>query len=350
MRRLLPALLLLASTAPVATAQSAERHALSGERVTVWNIAGRTEIVAGSGREVIVEVTRGGDDAERLTVEATAGRLVVKYPGRSVEYRGRSDSHRYETRLSVDDDGTFSNGWDDDRSGGRLVRVSSHGGGLEAYADLRIQVPQGQRIAVYIGVGELEATNVNGEIELRTYASSIRARGMQGRLVARTGSGRIALENVTVDRAQVSTGSGSVDLTGIKSDELRVSTGSGSIDGRDVTATRFDGSTGSGGLDLQSMTSSDIRASTGSGSIRLGLTKTPTDVTARTGSGSVSLRLPADLNADLDIRTGSGSISTDFPVTMEQMRRNELRGRIGSGTGARIRVNTGSGSVRLIRE
>ena len=348
MRRLFPALLLMASTASVAVAQTAERHALSGERVAVWNLAGRTEIVAASGREVIVEVTRGGDDAERLTVEATTSRLVVKYPGRSVEYRHRTDSHRYDTRLSVNDDGTFAGGWDDD-SRGRTVRISSSGGGLDAYADLRIQVPQGQRIAVYIGVGEIEATNVNGEIELRTYASPIRGRGLQGRLSARTGSGRIAFENVTVDRATVSTGSGSVDLIGFKADELRASTGSGSIDGRDVSATRFDASTGSGGVRIDALTSADVRASTGSGSVRLELLKTPDEVTARAGSGSVTLVLPADVNADLDIRTGSGGISTDFPVTMEQMRRNEMRGRIGSGTGGRIRVNTGSGSVRLIK-
>lgn len=349
MRRLLTALLFVATVARVAAAQSAERHALSGERVTVWNLAGRAEIVAGSGREVIVEVTRGGDDASRLAVEASAGRLVVKYPGRNIVYRGRTDSHRYETRLEVDDDGTFSGGWGDER-GGRSVRISSNGSGLEAHADLRIQVPQGQRVAVYVGVGEIEATNVNGEIELRTYASPIRARGIQGRLSARTGSGRVVLENVTVDRAQVSTGSGSVDVNGFKADELRVSTGSGSIDGRDVAADRFDASTGSGGVRIETLTATDIRSSTGSGSIRLALTKSPRDVTARAGSGSVTLGLPTDVSADLDIRTGSGGISTDFPVTMEQMRRNELRGRIGNGGGAQIRVNTGSGSVRLLRQ
>ena len=66
--------------------------------------------------------------------------------------------------------------------------------------------------------------------------------------------------------------------------------------------------------------------------------------------GPVTLRLPANADADLDIRTGSGGISTDFPVTMEQVRRNELRGRIGAGTGGRLRVSTGSGGVRLERQ
>lgn len=303
---------------------------LSGERVAIWNLAGRTELVAGSGSEVIVELTRGGDDGSRLAVEANAGRMVVKYPSRDIVYRERTDSRGWEARLRVDDDGTFTGGWDDDRSG-RSVRIRSSGGGLEAHADLRIQVPPGQRVAIYVGVGEIEATNVNGEIELRTNASSIRGHGLQGRFTGRTGSGRIFLDNVNTERTTASTGSGSIELNSVTSGELRVSTGSGSIQGRSIKADRLD-------------------ASTGSGSVRLDLQATPTDLSARTGSGGVTLRLPANTDADLDIRTGSGGISTDFPVTMEQVRRNALRGRIGAGTGGRFRVSTGSGGVRLERQ
>jgi lia operon protein LiaG len=342
--------LALAVVAPIAlTAQSSsERHVLNGERVSIWNIAGRAEVVAGTGRDVIVELTRGGDDGRRLTVEASAGRMVVRYPSREIVYRDRTDSHRWEVRLQVAEDGTFSSGWDDDRDG-RSVRVRSTGGGLEAHADLRIQVPQGQSISLYVGVGEIEASNVNGEIELRTNASPIRGRDIQGRLTARTGSGRIVLENVNVERAHASTGSGSIELLSVTTRELRVNTGSGSIEGRTLRGDRLDASTGSGGIRLDDVTSTDVRATTGSGSIRVDLVQTPNDITARTGSGGVTLRFPSGMNAEVDIRTGSGGISTDFPVTMDQVRRNELRGRIGDGTGGRLRVNTGSGSVRLER-
>jgi hypothetical protein len=348
MHRLLPALLIAAASSAASAQTSSERHVLSGERVAIWNLAGRTELVAGSGREVIVELTRGGDDGDRLAVEASAGRMVVKYPSRDVVYRERTDARGWEVRLRVEEDGTFSGGWDDEGSG-RSVRIRSNGGGLEAHADLRIQVPQGQRVALYIGVGEIEASNVNGEIELRTNASSIRGRGLQGRFTGRTGSGRIFLENLTTERTTASTGSGSIELNGVTSGELRVSTGSGSIDGRSIKTDRLDASTGSGSIRLDELTAGDVRSSTGSGTIRFDLQTTPTDLTARTGSGSVTLRLPANMDADLDIRTGSGGISTDFPVTMEQVRRNELRGRIGTGTGGRLRVSTGSGGVRLER-
>lgn len=348
MRRLLPALLIAVASSAVHAQAASERHVLSGERVTIWNLAGRAEVVAGSGREVIVELTRGGDDGSRLSVEASAGRMVVKYPSREIVYRDRTDSHRWEVRVRVDEDGSFSGGWDDDGSG-RSVRIRSSGGGLEAHADLRIQVPQGQRVAIYLGVGEIEASNVNGEVELRTNASSIRGRGLQGRFTGRTGSGRVFLENINTERLVASTGSGGIEMAGVTSGELRVSTGSGSIEGRGIKTARLDASTGSGSIRLDEVGSADVRASTGSGSVRLDLNETPTDLTARTGSGSVTLRLPANLNADLDIRTGSGGISTDFPVTMEQVRRNELRGRVGAGTGGRIRVSTGSGGVRLER-
>lgn len=349
MPRLLPALALLATLPMIASAQSSERHVLSGEQVRIWNLAGRAELVAGSGRDVVVELTRGGSDGARLTVEASAGRLVVRYPARDILYRDREGSQRYNTTLQVNEDGTFSNGWDDDR-GGRRVCISGTSGGFEGHADLRIQVPQGQRLTLQVGVGTVEVGNVNGELELRTHASPIRARGTRGRLAARTGSGRIIFDDVEGERLQASTGSGDVELIGVRSAELRASTGSGSIEGRELRAERFDGSTGSGGIRIESLTSGDVRASTGSGSVRLGLVGVPRELTARTGSGSVTLGLPSDPNVELDVRTGSGGISTDFPVTMDQVRRNELRGRIGTGRDGRLRVSTGSGSVRLQRQ
>ncbi|MDP9348031.1 MAG: hypothetical protein M3P24_02655, partial [Gemmatimonadota bacterium] len=54
-------------------AQRAERYALRGERAAVYNLAGEVRVEAGSGVEVVVEVTRGGADAERLRVEQDQG-------------------------------------------------------------------------------------------------------------------------------------------------------------------------------------------------------------------------------------------------------------------------------------
>ena len=57
--------------------QAQERHVLTGD-ATLWNLAGDVRIEPASGRELVVEVTRGGDDADRLSVRAEGGALRVR--------------------------------------------------------------------------------------------------------------------------------------------------------------------------------------------------------------------------------------------------------------------------------
>ena len=59
------------------------------------------------------------------------------------------------------------------------------------------------------------------------------------------------------------------------------------------------------------------------------------------------MRLPANLDAEIEVDTGSGGIDVDFPVDVQTMRRNYFRGRVGDGRG-RILIDTGSGGVRLL--
>jgi hypothetical protein len=60
------------------------------------------------------------------------------------------------------------------------------------------------------------------------------------------------------------------------------------------------------------------------------------------------VRAPEGLDAEIEIETGSGGIDVDFPVQVRSVRRDHMVGRIGEG-GGRIRIDTGSGSIRLIR-
>jgi lia operon protein LiaG len=327
------------------TAQSSERFTLRGDRVAVWNLAGRVTVEPTSGSEVVVEVTRGGDDGRRLSVESSADRLVVRYPDRDVVYREVRRSN-FNVRLTVANDGTFESGYDE-MARGRSVALRSSGGGLEAHADLRILVPRGQRLRLMLGVGEIDASNVEGDIELSTRVTGVTATGMKGRLSARSGSGTVRVERSEAD-VVATTGSGSVELRNVKGREVRASTGSGMVTGYEIAAERFETSTGSGGVRVEELTADDVRASAGSGTIRLEMTRLA-DAVIRTGSGSVNLTLPPVVNVEVEINTGSGDISTDFPVTMEGIRRRELRGRIGTGEDGRVRVTTGSGSVRLLK-
>ena len=58
----------LAIAAPL-VAQTPERHTLRGTRVAIYDLVGDVRIVEGTGRDVVVEVTRQGSDASQLRVE-----------------------------------------------------------------------------------------------------------------------------------------------------------------------------------------------------------------------------------------------------------------------------------------
>lgn len=339
------AILVAASLLGASPVGAQERHTLSGSSVAIWNLAGEARIEAGEGNEVIVEVSRGGPDARRLEVLASGGRLTVRYPDDAVVYRdGGARSWRSSTTLSVRSDGSFNGDW---RSGGRRTTVRTYGEGLEAHADLVIRVPKGQRVELNLAVGHVEANNVEGDLIIDVHSASVAAHGTKGRLSVDAGSGSVRVEDASGD-LDVDTGSGSTTVTNVKMTSVSVDAGSGTITLRGVETQRFSADIGSGGVQAEGLITDDLTVETGSGSVRIELLKVPARTDLDTGSGSVHLVLPAGVNADLDIETGSGGITSDFPVTMNEFGRRQLRGRIGEG-GPQIRVNTGSGGVRLIK-
>jgi hypothetical protein len=71
------------------------------------------------------------------------------------------------------------------------------------------------------------------------------------------------------------------------------------------------------------------------------------DLMIDTGSGGVTVRVPANLGAEVEVDTGSGGIDVDVPLEVREVRRNYMRGILGDGQGT-IVIDTGSGGVRLI--
>jgi len=115
-----------------------------------------------------------------------------------------------------------------------------------------------------------------------------------------------------------------------------------------LTADRLRVDTGSGSIELDEVSAPRIVLDTGSGSVELMLLVDVEVLDVDTGSGSVTIHAPEDLGAEVDIQTGSGGIDLDFPVRVRSMRRDEVSGTLGDGRG-RIRIDTGSGGVRLLR-
>lgn len=328
----------------LAVAQS-ERYELQGDRVAIYNLAGEVTIESGSGSTVSVEITRGGDDGGRLGVErgplGGTQTLRVLYPDDEIIYTG-SDS-RFNTQIRVRSDGTFGHGGDrDDR-----VRIRSSGRGLEAWADMRILVPQGQDIAVYWGVGEATIRNVNGRLLFDGAATHVTTTGTRGTLKLDVGSGHVEVTSAEGD-VDIDTGSGHVEINGVTGDNLRVDTGSGHVTANGVNVTSLDIDTGSGRIDIDRTTARDIHLDTGSGSVSVVVTENARDIRIDTGSGSVTVGLPESFGARVEIETGSGGIDMDLPLTVRRWSRDHVTGTLGDGSGSLV-IDTGSGSVRIRR-
>jgi DUF4097 and DUF4098 domain-containing protein YvlB len=319
-----------------------ERMTLSGTRVSIHNLAGEVRVEGGSGSDVVVTATRGGNDAARLTFETRTldgiETLIIRYPWDEIVYPRLNRGSRSDVRVA--EDGRLY-------QGNRRVRVRGSGGGAEAYADLRIQVPAGKDVAVHNGVGEVEVTGVEADLLIDVSSGPVRATGTRGFLNIDTGSGSVEVSDVIGD-LRADTGSGSVGVMDVTGDVVLIDTGSGSVEGSDIQATRLTVDTGSGSIELGSIRAEEILLDTGSGSVEIELLAAMNSLEIDTGSGGVVVYVPADLNAEIEVDTGSGGIDVDFPLTVTQVERTHLVGRIGDGRG-QIHIDTGSGSVRLLK-
>lgn len=336
--------LLLGLIPPGASAQ--EQFSIGGNKVAIYNLAGRVTLEAGSGSDVTVDVSRGGGDAGQLSIETgridDANTLRVVYPSNRVVASFLSSGQH--TTVRVRDNGTFS---DHDSNRGSRVTVSGDGSGLEAWVDLTIRVPNGKAVAVYLAVGRVEATNLDGDIRLDTHSAPVTVSDIRGSLDVDVGSGSVDVSRVA-GSLRVDTGSGGVRVNDVDSDVIDIDTGSGGVRGGNLTAETIRIDTGSGGIDLDDVGGDRLLMDTGSGGVRLTLNRAPQSIDVDTGSGGVTIRSPEGLNAMVELETGSGSIETDFPITVRRHSRDHVQGQIGDGSG-RVKIDTGSGSIRLLR-
>lgn len=313
------------TAAPAALAQQATRYTLTGDQVALYNIAGTVRIEPGSGSAVIAEVSLLGADREQLRVRANGRTLAVAYPADDIVYPALG--RHTETDLRVADDGTFGGGWS---RNGRQIRVRGDGEGLEAHADLRITVPAGKSVAVYLAVGRINAANVNGELLLDVASADIDVSGARGSLNLDLGSGDVTLRDLDLSLLELDAGSGTVSGSGIHSAEVRVDAGSGDIR-------------------LEDVASRDLSLDTGSGTVEISLTSDVDRLALDSGSGDVTIRAPADIGARVDIETGSGRVSGDLIRGLLRGEDDEdhISGSIGDGQGT-ITIDTGSGDVSFL--
>jgi lia operon protein LiaG len=337
---LLPAATLAILLPPALRAQQPERITLEGPEVAIYNLAGTLRVEGTSGDKVVVEVTRVGADAGRLTLQTgeLRGRpaLRVVYPEDRIVYP-RTGYENSRSSFTVRDDGTFGDEgrrWGGD---GRRIEVRSSGPGLDAHADLRVMVPRGRTVLVRHGVGETTIDGVDGRLSVSVAASRVRAMHLRGTTSIETGSGGL-----------VESGSGGATIDDVRGGALHLDIGSGSLHGRSIEVRELVADVGSGGVRLAGVKTPRLHLETGSGGSDVELLGPVEDVSVEAGSGGVTLRLPGTTGAQVDVETGSGGVESDFAVRVSRVERRGLHGTLGDGRG-RIRVEAGSGTVRLLK-
>jgi len=351
---LTPLLLLV----PPATlyAQQAERYTLDEGPAAIYNLVGAVRVEPGTGA-VTVQVTRAGGEAAKLEIGRGEidGRstLRVVYPADRIR-SGNLRSHG-STQLRVRDDGTFG---DQDRYAhgrmdrdrweeGHRVTITDGSDGLDARADLVVGVPKGADVSVYLAVGSVTVTNVDGELRVDSHSAPVTASGTRGTLMVDVGAGDVRITQAQGE-VSIDTGSGAVDVTGFHGSTLSIDTGSGDVTGSDFEGDELSVDTGSGEVRLTAVTAPRLSLETGSGRISAEVRRDVSSLQVETGSGDIAIRAPATLGAEVEIETSSGDIETDFPLLVTRQSQDHMVGTIGDGKGT-IAIETGSGGIKLLK-
>ncbi|MFL5505350.1 MAG: DUF4097 family beta strand repeat-containing protein [Gemmatimonadales bacterium] len=218
------------------------------------------------------------------------------------------------------------NGWDRDsvavRGAARLavsgpkdaIRVDGSGAGTDA---AEVFVPRHARIEVR-GGGALDATGLDGELEVSAATGRVRVEGALRRVMVETfGGGAAAVGNVEIvgphASVEVRTPDGTVVVRGVRG-ELQVTTTSGEI---------FVGAARVRRARLESV----------SGAVSFkGVVDRAGTLEAQSHSGDVELRVPPDVAATFELAAPTGTVRSEFD----------------SGSGTSRRFSTGDGGASIV--
>jgi hypothetical protein len=137
-----------------------------------------------------------------------------------------------------------------------------------------------------------------------------------------------------------------LEITAPVDSRLAIATGAGAVDVRSITGP-IDVRSGAGQVELRGARG-PVGVDLGAGQIIYEGTPSG-DCRFNTGAGEVLLRLPAELQMEVDLGTGVGGVYVDFAVD-GVVRPREVKGVIGDGSQGSISAHTGVGAVTLRRQ
>lgn len=196
---------------------------LKGNRISIYNIVGRVH-VTGSGSSPSATITQRGRDATklkivdgnidgreslRIVIPMIALRLCTIAIGifaPSSESATTAPLVALMTRAVTDARG---------RAGGNRsvnnMRVSDDQGGLDAAADIEVQVPHGASLRVNVGAGDVVVNNVNRDLAVDVHAANVAVSDVKGVVDLDVGSGHSDVSNIA-GSVMLDVGSGRISL------------------------------------------------------------------------------------------------------------------------------------------
>jgi hypothetical protein len=268
------------------------------------NIAGPVSVVAGSGKDVTIEIVR----TSRGRTEADA-KLGLEQVTAEVDHRGE--------RATI-------NARYPDRRGRQNFSVT---------VGYTVTAPAGTHITVGGYSTDTTVKGIKGDISIEVISGDITISGASRVSAAKTYSGKIWIGDIDGD-GNVSAGtiSGTVTVERVKGRQVSIDSMSGGIIARDVNVENAVLKTMNGGIEYGGAISKTGRyeLQTHNGPIRLVVSGSGFDLRAQTFAGEIK---PA---ADVELKSVS-------------MTRTSLRGTAGGG-GATIVATTFSGSISISRK
>lgn len=303
------------------------RWTLTGDVVSIANLAGELRVEPGAGPDVVVEARARGPDAALLRADierrADGDALRVRFAGRRLVFAGlaiRGDSIEVRPRADgYEPAGGVAGRWLD-----KLLRrpaplrIVRRGAGPAAASDLVVRLPAGRRARLHAAAGTVVIAGARGEIDVvslfapvradtvggalavRTHAAPVTVRGGAAELAVRTRAGSVDIEDVSGPRIDVRTTAGSIWAAGANAPWIRLATQAGSVTLQRSRARRIALDADAGSIAGSEIEADTLRAETGAGAIVLeGVSAR--DVALDTGKGDVRLLLrgqPARLHID----------------------------------------------------
>jgi len=161
-----------------------------------------------------------------------------------------------------------------------------------------------------------------------------------------TGDGNLTVRGAG-GNLRLATGDGNVSTSSLHGN-VQIQTGDGNITGQAFDGS-LDASTGDGNMTLQGRFDT-VRVKSGDGNVQLEAangSRVSTQWQVTSGDGRISVRLPENLQADLDARTGDGEITLDIPVqVMGTISRSSVHGKLNGG-GGQLFLRSGDGSIQI---